>query len=93
LWPSFSDGISGNLFGFLLFGLVFLLSLGAFHQKVKETGSGIFTFNICSIFLASLELPSVVFGQWTPSNDDNSSNLIAQFYSLKGFRSLQIFTV
>lgn len=93
LWPSFSDGISGNLFGFLLFGLVFLLSLGAFHQKVKETGSGIFTFNICSIFLASLELPTVVFGQWTPSNDDNSSNLIAQFYSLKGFRSLQIFTV
>lgn len=94
LWPSFGDGISGNFFAILLFlSCLSSLSLGAFHQKVKETESGVFAFNICSIFLASLELPTVVFGQWTPSNDDNSSNLIAQFCSLKGFRSLQICTV
>ncbi len=43
------------LFSFFL-SCLSSLSLGAFHQKVKETESGVFTFNICSIFLASLEL-------------------------------------
>jgi hypothetical protein len=93
LWPSFSDGISGNFFAILFFILSLFSLSWCLPSKSRRSGKRCFHIQYLFYLLASLELPTVVFGQWTPSNDDNSSNLIAQFCSLKGFRSLQICTV